>query len=471
VAGDIYSHAAAVTDVLDMQLIQQQVDAGGFTWNSCVKMVRDVMSILNQFNAVKGNSWTQTNAALDDANSNKLSQPGAFCDSLRFILDRTKAIRVEVADSKLRLLRPILVTGNGEYERIAMAQKLHCGKITLSLTHKWLRTTIKEQLETGAVTLANLLSNNAEKQISFKAVLSSGIVSLISGRVAVRPETCPEILLLDSTRLAGMHTQFRMMLLISSITSVVAERLAAVGSTKIPEVLSHISKGLIAGASKCKLSTEIIPIVTKVIEMSAEFTQAGLTSLAEEVLKVIRSPESGMCALFQTRLRNFLIGSLAGKVDLSKNSAAVAFCFDTFKIPKSAYSIAPILFKLSHDLITVLKVNTDAHYSRYNDMISAESAGLVMSRVRINREDPAPLGYRKVSVKEVTSRLQELTNSRSLVGATVIRLLDGRMELIKDNYIQMLDGTLQATSSSWVLGTGTVFGLAQTLVVPLEVAI
>ena len=115
-------NAAGINDVLDMDLIKQQIDRG-FEWRGCVKLIQDVASILTQVEAAGARPggaptggpagprdptakvrWEEVDRAMQAAAAVPAEQPGAFCAALSYLLDRVRAVRIDVANSRLRLV-------------------------------------------------------------------------------------------------------------------------------------------------------------------------------------------------------------------------------------------------------------------------------------------------------------------------------------------------------------------------------
>lgn len=481
--GGAWKGALEITDVLDIKLVKQQIDAKGFDWAARVNLVQAVMHVLNKFegggasaghpeessNSGRKVTWGEVEKALEYGEKDALTQPAAFCSGLEFLLDRTKAVRIEVANSRLRLIAPTIKDHGAEYERNHTSKKLREGTLTLSRMHTWLRATIKEEIQSGRVMLHNLTTSNVEKGASFRAILNAGAVSLITGPKPVSAVDCPETFLLDMTRLVGMNKRFRMISLVSSILVVVGQKLSKIHDKNTSTILDSIAKNMMSQVDTARTVTELLVSVSDALSEFSEMEMADSMRLCLEVLKTVHIPEDVLPALMQKRVHAVLVASLLSQFDLFTSENTIAASFKEFSLPKSTYAIAPHLRDLSRALRGVLKTNVAVHGSRYNTIIPVEAEGLVMSRVRINDDDPAPLGYRKVASLEATARLDELTKANSLTGATIVRLAGGRMDQFKDNYIELFDGTMAPMATKWVVGLDKVEGLAQTLVVPISI--
>jgi hypothetical protein len=483
--GSDWEAAAQITTVLDMPFIKQRLLDESFEWSDCVDLFGNLFRVFAQFRgncgpdggAMCGGSgaqdgqptWKEVQKALGEAKEDLQMQPSAFCSALRFFIGIAKSSRIDVANFKLRRLAPVIATHGVDHERKETTQKLHTGELTLSRTSTWLRTSIKTELEAGRVTMDNLLSTNADKSVAFWCVLNSGIVSLISGPRAIKEKTCPELLRFDQRRLFKLHSHFRMTLLVSTVCVVVGTRLEALRVKEITAILRDITTDLIRVTPHAKDVSELVACTSKALYKFSEMDVAAVNKLGEEVEKAITSTTTGICALMRTRLQEALASSLSQRFDMFENEITTAACFDKFKIPKAAYSMAPLFRTMKRALGTILKVNAKIYGSRLNTLLSFESRGFVVSRVRLEEGQAAPLGYRLVAALEAEKRIKGLVQSKSLSGASILRVDGGRFDRFEDGYVEIADGTMQAIRDKWVLGTEKVYGSAQTLVIPISI--
>lgn len=334
--GGAWKGAAEIADVLDIELIQQQVDAGGFDWASCIKLIHDVKYILNQFRggvepcegAASGSpmkaTWEDVGWEMEASAGDTTKQPDAFCRALEFLLDRTKAVRIEVANSRLRLISPVIKDHGVEYERNHMDKKLREGGLSLTRTRTWLREAIYAEVCTGRLNLCDLTTRDHTKSASYISVLNAGVVALLTGAKPPRVAACPETLLLDVTRLAGMHAAFRLQVLTASVLVIVGQRLGELREKNPVVILDAIAERIIASAPRAGDLASVVATVCEELEASCEMSQADLKGLAAVLMKGVEANRP-VPKLMETRLRNVLLrGMNGGAVDMFKDVAGVA---------------------------------------------------------------------------------------------------------------------------------------------------
>ena len=181
--------AMQAAELLDMDFIKQQVDAGLCTWDSCQALVENVVVLIKRAqtphrDAETTSKWAELQAAMAAATDDK---PDVFCREMEFLLDRVNALRIDAANARLRLLAPIVRSHGVDYEREKFQDKLNAGALTLERTAAWLRS--------DGVSSAN-------------DTFVSAMVGLVTSDVPMRAEVCPETLLMDATRIRRLQEEF-----------------------------------------------------------------------------------------------------------------------------------------------------------------------------------------------------------------------------------------------------------------------
>jgi hypothetical protein len=149
--------------------------------------------------------WEEMQARMLSAEAEEGERPGAFCKALEFVLDRVNTIRIDAANTRLRMISPVIKIHGIEYERAHMEKRLKGGH-TLQRTEAWMAASVRSEVEAGRVQLAGLREGKDE---AFRAVHEGGVLALIMAASAVTAESCPETLLLDLHRLQAWHAELR----------------------------------------------------------------------------------------------------------------------------------------------------------------------------------------------------------------------------------------------------------------------
>jgi hypothetical protein len=149
--------------------------------------------------------WEEMQGCMLAAEAEEGERPGAFCKALEFVLDRVNSIRIDAANTRLRMIAPVIKIHGVEYERAHMEKKLKGGR-TLQRTEAWMAASVRSEVEAGRVQLAALREGKDE---AFRAVHEGAVLALIMATAAVTSESCPETLLLDLHRLQIWHAEFQ----------------------------------------------------------------------------------------------------------------------------------------------------------------------------------------------------------------------------------------------------------------------
>ena len=201
-----------IDEVLDVTFIKEQIKKGVFSWGCSVKLVEDVVSILDEMRGVAdattsmwggildqlrgtgtqrcaaevetlGNgfsalgrintqlkstsvheSWEAIHGEMQDAITDETKQPKAFCGALEFLFVKTKAILVEVGNERLRIISPVIKDHGIEY------MQNYAGSLSLGRTRTWLRAVISTEVCSGRLLLSDLTVNDTAKTSSFTKV-------------------------------------------------------------------------------------------------------------------------------------------------------------------------------------------------------------------------------------------------------------------------------------------------------------
>jgi len=227
--------AARASEVLDMELIKQQADAGLCTWVSCHALVESVVALLKRAQSPTrdvetASKWAELQVEMAD-------KPTALCRDLEFLLNRVNALRIDAANARLRLIAPVIRDHGVEYERGRFQDKLNNGTITLEVTAVWLRT------------------SHGTSPID---MLANALLRLVEDPPAVFPET----LLLDAARIRTMHSEFvhlsRSAALVVRSVPLVGGEIARIGAALVqrPSDMSQAIESVIAMTRQMQIAVE-----------------------------------------------------------------------------------------------------------------------------------------------------------------------------------------------------------------------
>ena len=129
--------AGALSEAVDLDFVKQQAEAGLYTWDSCLRMVGAVVSVVQRVQAPKRDDETKAMWAVVEAEMKGAADeayPRAFCKALEFLLNRVNAMRIDAANARLRLIAPVIKDHGMDYERGKFQDKLNDGTLTLQRT-------------------------------------------------------------------------------------------------------------------------------------------------------------------------------------------------------------------------------------------------------------------------------------------------------------------------------------------------
>ena len=201
--------AADISEVIDLDFIKHQAEAGLYGWDSCRKLFACVVAVIQSVQLPKrdsetANKWRELNAEMDGVDME--GRPRALCHGLEFLLDRVNAMRIDAANSRLRLISPVVKDHGVEYERDKFQTKLQDGTYTLERTTQWIYATIRREVESNDG-LQQQIANGAAS--AFLHIHSAAMLALVTDPVTIKGDMCPETLLFDVFRLGSYQHEFR----------------------------------------------------------------------------------------------------------------------------------------------------------------------------------------------------------------------------------------------------------------------
>lgn len=128
-----------IEDVINIPSIEQQISAGAVTWEDCKNLVVLILKIILRTQAPRRDDetqkkWLETARPMIAADNHPEDQPQAICNAFEFLLGRLNIMRVDCANTRLRLIAPVIMDHGVEYERNKFQDKLNDGTMTLART-------------------------------------------------------------------------------------------------------------------------------------------------------------------------------------------------------------------------------------------------------------------------------------------------------------------------------------------------
>jgi hypothetical protein len=188
-------------------------------------------------------------------------------------------------------------------------------------------------------------------------VFHAGVFALITGIKPIHAATCPETFLLDVGRLAAMHANFGLHVLVASVLVIVGQRLQELHVKNLSQTLDSIAEQIFASKLHATNITEVVRIASSKIETSCEISDIDRAKLGAVLVKgtQVGCP---VPKLMSSRLKKVFVGSLdydAG--DLFKNVNTIQDTFTEYQLPLSLRVMAPHLRDDCHRLGKIVSLN------------------------------------------------------------------------------------------------------------------
>ena len=277
---------ARIQDVLELADIQQQMKHNAFSWSDFIKVVNSVEALLNEIKAAVTTrkkpeasnndckvtefkrkfesdptdtarpsklpvqeaepiKWHTVQDAMTMASSDISKKPAALCDALCFILDETKRVRIDMANSRLQWVLPVIYRHGFTYQRDHFHKKITAG-LLLTNVQKRLRSAICYWCNVRkSIKFTDLTSNDANNAKHFKTIVDTMVTGLVIGKTPITDKTFPETLLLDLDRLRKMHDSLNNYSSIAMIIVMVGQELSNIKDLNRDKIIDDIITRLI----------------------------------------------------------------------------------------------------------------------------------------------------------------------------------------------------------------------------------
>ena len=254
--------AAQVAEVLDLDLIKQQIDAGVWTWASCSELIASLVELIKRVQSPKRKAETLEKwEALD-----KEEGPVAVCLGLEFLLKRVNELRIDTANAQIRRLAPSIYQHGIEYERGKFQDKLKAGSLTVERTTEWIKTF------------------KGPDPISSK-IFVNAMVTLVASDSPLRKEVCPETLLLDVDRICKFQDKF---VHVARSVALVARLVPMLAKDKLAHIAAALATDTDMGNAVETITEVTIPIQIT-MEQCAEKSNAVYRLMCTRLCNAIKT--------------------------------------------------------------------------------------------------------------------------------------------------------------------------------------
>ena len=330
----------AIADVIDIDFLRQQSEAGALGWEICARIIVAVVDVIRRTQvpareAETASKWADVQSSMLEAEAHVGRQPRTFCGALEFLIDRINAMRIDAANARLRLIAPVIKDHGVDYERGKFQDKLTAGTLTLERTSSWIRGFVDPHLE-------QLLTGSAP---AFMAVHSDAMLSLSTSET-VSCDCVPETLLFDVHRLADFRSKFRSIVDAASL---------------IITVTHAVKPGAIAGAVADLFASDVDvpPSAASVFDLAKRMSTAPLPRSLEQALVNVVKPDDAVNKLVVYRVTKLLRSIVS-----SGGGAVVPLDFIA-----CAQKLIPRIEALGRRIYALASINRIVHTPTYNRLI------------------------------------------------------------------------------------------------------
>jgi len=194
--------AHEIQESLDPEHIRQQAERGILDVHQYIHFITSKM--------------LQLCAPVRDSAIRKIAELNDLPTIFERILSILDDMKLDLANYRLQALRPHLVKQAVEYERQKFEAALKAKKITLKRVTKWLGDAVKGAQNVAAARNPQNI-DIPENRVKHEGVYFDALLSLISSKEPVRPDTCPETFILDSERMFGMQNEIQAITVVAAL--------------------------------------------------------------------------------------------------------------------------------------------------------------------------------------------------------------------------------------------------------------
>jgi hypothetical protein len=171
VLGEIKKDLPALDEALDLDFIEDQADAGLFTWDRCMQLIRTIHSFMEPLPA-DAELWK----VLEECPQAPQEQAQKFCRCLRLLLAHGHTSSLKDCNFRLRRIAVNIQEQGVQMEQRTFQAKLDQGTVTLERVEQWLHRQPAESL--SSIVLSGLLELLFEAPTQWPETLALDVVHL-----------------------------------------------------------------------------------------------------------------------------------------------------------------------------------------------------------------------------------------------------------------------------------------------------
>ena len=415
-----WAGARAISSVIDMDLINTQIKKGAFEWACCIRLVGDVEAILRSFPAAVGGvvpssgggatteatattttavpavpmdakhtlqdvTWAGLQPLMAAAADDASQRPRAFCTALRFMLDYVKAVRISVANARLRMLAPVMKDHGVDYERTKLDQRQAAAEAAgdasswLSRTRAWVRQCVLSSCASSSVKIEDLTANDHAKGEAFNTVLREGVVSLVTSAGSFKPDSLAESLVLDKHRLAKLHIDFHSQVCLASVLVRLQPYIRQHHKLNPQGVFSAVVRSMHRALPPGATLAATVDAVEAALATQSPVQGSTRKAFCVGLLTEMRCPTDRVAPLMSSRLHALLLHAVSDTQDVYRDTDATNAVFQQLNLPQALTPLIPQLRATGRLLRKTMAVHLQVYATRYNSMLPVEAAAAARS--------------------------------------------------------------------------------------------
>ncbi|KAI8979998.1 T-complex protein 11-domain-containing protein [Pilobolus umbonatus] len=324
-----------INEAMDLSLIEQQIRQGAFDMDRMTSFVIDCMSDMC--------------APVRDEEIQVLHSMEPL-ERIQKIMHLLEAMSMDLANFRLRSLRPHLMTMAVEYEREKFTLLMNNGAIRLDRTTEWISKAVYKLYEEAARRNPEGVSPEANNKPTHDAIFEEAFVSLIGQSELIEENMLPETLRLDVDRMAQFQNEAQAMTMVTCLI-MLAKNFGSNHSS-----LSTLANTLL---TLLKSPSTSIDNLSAEIERSVNIRPENRGMIRTMVDKVLSQTDTIYC-LLSRRVSSVIKSSIQNGV----------FVNDAIISSYGLEQVQPHLMELTHAIMRLCNHHRKVYSKWYDDIIN-----------------------------------------------------------------------------------------------------
>lgn len=192
-----------IDERMDIELMKQQMHQGTFDMNSLMSYVLGIMADMC--------------APVRDIEIQSLQQETDITKQIPTVLHLLEDMSLDLANFRLRSLRPHLMSMAVEYEREKFASLLNSGQIQLVKTRTWLTESSAKLCQAAAERNPERVQPEKNNKPTHDSIFEDAYVSLLVQEQPISIENVPETLAMDINRMSEYQNDVQAITIVASL--------------------------------------------------------------------------------------------------------------------------------------------------------------------------------------------------------------------------------------------------------------